>query len=350
MTSASSGMPDHGGRGRRAGVAPPQQVVDEAADDDRQPRQRRQNVVVELRDRQRHDRIGRHEPDRAEPDHPLAPRIGGGVGAPHDGRGQRGRGDRDPGQHGVSQLADEVLERAAIAVTPDDQAPPVVVAVKLVPERLAVAHQHRVMPGNRHHRAGQQRQQDARPQLRAPEPAPVPGEPQVGQKDDHGQRQPGDPLAQRRQPAQRGRHVEVKRRLVTKPRRQREERDEADDVRDHHETARQVELATAQRERPAQLRHVDDELRQRDHGEEARGHIEDRVPRPGQRPAPDARLLARQRQVLVVEQRQRAQRQRHRHGADERHVRHRLPRDQAVKRRGPGDQRRQHAGAPADEP
>ena len=50
---------------------------------------------------------------------------------------------------GVAELAQEVLERAPVAVAADHHAAPVVVAEQLVPEPHAVADDHRVVPGRR---------------------------------------------------------------------------------------------------------------------------------------------------------------------------------------------------------
>ena len=276
---------DYRRRGRGPVVAAREQIVEEAADDDRQAGQRRQDVVVELGDRQRHQRVGRDEPDRAEPVDPLPARLARArlrIGSPHHHRRQRRRRQRDPGEHRVAELAQEVFERAAIAVAPDHQPPPVVVAVELVPERLAVPDQHRVVPGDRHHRDRQQRQQDPESQLRAPQPLPVPGEAQVGQKDDHRQPEPRDPLGQRGEAAERRGDVEIERRLRAQAPDEREVGQEAGHVRQHHQHARERNEAMPEVEGPAQLDGVDDQLRQRDRREEAGGKVEQGVVGPAE--------------------------------------------------------------------
>ena len=58
----------------RRQLAARDQIVEEAADHDRDARDGRQHVVVELRHRQRHHRVRRHEPDRAQPDDLLLAR------------------------------------------------------------------------------------------------------------------------------------------------------------------------------------------------------------------------------------------------------------------------------------
>ena len=72
------------------------------------------------------------------------------------------------GKHRIAQLAQEVFEGAAVAVAAQHQPPPVVVAVQLVPERQPVPDQHGVVPGDGHHRAGQQRHQHAVPSWARP--------------------------------------------------------------------------------------------------------------------------------------------------------------------------------------
>ena len=123
----------------------------------------------------------------------------------------------------------------------------------------------------------------AEPQLRAPQPPPVPGEAEVGEEDDHRQPQPGEPLGQHRQAAQHRRDVEVERRLVARAAPQDEE----------GERSRRCTAASPRR--PAASRRalrqgnvqrswieVDDQLRQRDQREERRPPVEERVVGPAE--------------------------------------------------------------------
>ncbi len=321
-------------RRRRAPGAPLEHVVEEAADRDREARQRREDVVMELRDREGDEGVGRHEPDRAEPEEPLAAH---GAHGPHDGVGERRGRERDPGERGVAELAQEVLEGAAIAVAAHDEPPPVVVAVELVPEPLAVQREHRVVPRHGDDGDAEQRDEDAVQELRAPQPLPVPGEAEVGEEHEHGQAEAGDALRERREPAQRRREEEVHGRLEAHPRREHEERDEGEEVGRHDGDAGDRDRARAHGEVPLELDRVDDELREGRDDEERHRAVEQAVVRPRQRPAPEPGRAPRELDVAVVEERERAEGEGHRHRPHEGHVRHGLARDEAVEREGRRD-------------
>src|SRR6185312_14694860 len=83
-------------------------------------------------------------------------------------------GDARPGEHAVADPVEVVLEGAAVAVAAFG-AVDVVVADELVPERAAVADQHRVPPG---HAAGDEDERAA-DELEAPDVAPAAGADEV---------------------------------------------------------------------------------------------------------------------------------------------------------------------------
>ena len=288
---------------------------------------------MKLGDRQRHQRIGDHEPDRTEPEHAALAKVAHG---PHGDRGERSRGHSDPRQHPVAELAHEIFEGPAIPVAAEDQPPPVVVAIQLVPEGEAVADEHGVVPREGHHGARHDRQYHPGADLGPRQPLPVPGEEQISQEHQHGQTQACQPLGQHGQPTQRGSQQEIQGGLVFEPRRPREATGEPHEIGRHHDDPRDVQGAAAKMDGPPQLGGVHHELRQRCHDEDAHRHQEQGVVRPGQAaPGPARQLL-----VALIEESQEPERERHRHGADEGHVRHGLASHQEIERR-----RGEHDGA-----
>ena len=287
---------------------------------------------MELGHRQRHDRVARHRPDGPQQQDALLAllrRSVRGRGPPHRRPAERGGRERDPGPEPIAELAHEVLEGAAVAVPTDHHAPPMVVPEQLAPERRAVAYEHGVVPGDGHQRADEHGDPEPVDELRAPEPPPAPPEHQVRGEHDHRQAEPGEPLGEHGDPAQDRGQVEVERRPVAGAGHEPEHQREAEPVRDHRHHAVHGHVPTAPREHDAQLHRVDDQLRD-DRDREQRGRaVAERVI--GEAPEPPP--APRQRHVVVVEQGHRAERERHGHRPHERHVRHRLARDEAIHRR-----------------
>ena len=248
------------------------------------------------------------------------------------------RRQRDPGQQRVAELAHEVLEGAAIAVAADDHAAAsgcrrTARSRTARPWRISIAWCH----GTATTRAARRSDTTiAVARAARGSGAPVPGERQVGEEHDHRQPQPREPLGQHRQAAQRsprctGRAApcsgcappaatnsdEAERCTASSRRRRTSSRR----GRRHGITSTRAAVESITSCGSATTTNS------------ASVAVEERVVGPAQilrrRRAPRAAAAARR----VVEQRQRAQRQRHRHRPDERHVGHRLARDQAVQRR-----------------
>ncbi len=177
--------------------------------------------------------------------------------------------------------------------------------------------------------AAMNRQRAAR-QLQFPDLARASGQQKIKQQHQAGERQPGRPLGQRRQRTIHPRMLQLQLAQIPGARRPPNSDDERARVRQHRHQTNGANVVRAGVQRHAQLKRNDDQLWQRHDGKQR----DERIERRRARPAQAAPATACKRRLVGREQRQPGvdQRQRHRH--DERHIGHRLPRDQHPLRRG----------------
>ncbi|MCX5746683.1 MAG: hypothetical protein NT062_29760, partial [Proteobacteria bacterium] len=191
---------------RMQALAAGEQIVEEERDEDRQRRDRRQDVVVELG---LDDAEQRHRGDGPQGHHEPHAALARRRARPEQPRGERGRQQRGPQPHAVADLRNVVLERPRRVVDAGRRAVEHVGEHVLVDPREACLGPDREVPGQEH----DERERDAALELEQPtqQLLPAPEHEHVEHADDPDDREPGGPLREHADAEQRvaAEHVDL---------------------------------------------------------------------------------------------------------------------------------------------